>query len=238
MKIIVCIPSKNRSENISKYTLPFLNRLGLDYAIFVEPQDFKDYSKYNNVVIHDSNDIGLGGALLNCKKYAEGNDYDVILKIDDDVTSIGNIENDIDKIKKALSIPIVSAISFPYDFEFYAKTDKMFTRENKRIQTAYFIKTKSFRPSKDISTFEDFYQFLQIIKNGEKTIYCSKHLIKCKPVGKGKGGLQMFNRKEMAKKEIQIFKSIDPTIGVIKKANKPWCYEPKFTHKKYKSKAI
>jgi hypothetical protein len=238
MKCLVCIPSKGRPGNIEKYTMPFMQRLKLDYRIFVEPQDYQSYRKYPNVIQHEKDNIGLGGALLSCKKYAEQNGYDVIFKIDDDVQGVGQIENDLDKIGKAMSIPQVSAISFPYDFEFYAKTSKMFTRENKRIQTAYFIKTDKYRPSVDVSTFEDFFQFMQIILNGEKTLYCSKHQIKCAPVGSGVGGLQMFDRSEMAKKEIQIFKSYDSTIGVVEKPEKPWKYEPKFTDKKYTSKQI
>ena len=237
MKILVCVASKNRPENIKKYTIPFVKRLKLDYKIFIEPQDQLKYN-YENIIIHHDNNIGLGGALVNCKKYAEENNYDIILKIDDDVEGIGEIEKDLHLVLKAFTINKISAICFPYDFEFYSKTDKMFTRENKRVQTAYFIRTERFRPSKDISTFEDFYQFLQIINNNEKTLYCSRHLIKCKPVGKGSGGLQMFNREEMAKKEIQLFKRIDNTISIIKKDDKSWVYEPKFTDKKYKSKKI
>jgi hypothetical protein len=42
----------------------------------------------------------------------------------------------------------------------------------------------------------------------------------------------------MALKEINIFKSIDPTIKVISKPDKVWKYEPKFTDKKYRSKTI
>jgi hypothetical protein len=237
MRCLVAIPSKGRPENIKKIILPFVKRLGLDYKIFVEPGDSHSYN-YENVIVHDENDIGLGGALVSVKRYAIQNQYDIILKLDDDVSGIGEIENDLDKIFSAFKIPQVSAICFPYNFEFYAKTPKLFTRENKRIQTAYFIRADKFRPSKEVNTFEDFYQFLQIINNNEKTLYCSRHLINCEQVGKGKGGLQLFDRSEMAKKEIQIFKSIDPSISVISKPNKSWKYEPKFTDKKYRSKAI
>jgi hypothetical protein len=237
MNFLVAIPSKSRPENIKSFVLPFVKRLNLDYKIFVEPQEINLYN-FDNVIVHQENNIGLGGALVSIKKYAEKNNYDVILKLDDDVKGIGEIEKDLDKIKKAMSIPQISAICFPYSFEFYAKSHKMFTRENKRMQTAYFIKTKNFRPSKDVSTFEDFYQFLQIINNNEKTLYCSKHLIDCQTVGKGKGGLQLFDRSEMAKKEIEIFRKIDSSITVIAKPNKSWKYEPKFNDKKYKSKAI
>jgi hypothetical protein len=237
MKCLVAIPSKGRPNNIRNITIPFLKRLGLDYKIFVEPQEADVYN-FDNVIVHDENNIGLGAALVNVKKYAEKNNYDVILKIDDDVKAIGEIEKDLAKIQKAMSLPQISAICFPYKFEFYSKSDKMFTRENKRLQTAYFIKTKKFRPSKDVSTFEDFYQFLQIINNNEKTLFCSKHLIDCKTVGQGKGGLQLFDRSEMAKKEIEIFRKIDSSISVILKPNKSWKYEPKFNDKKYKSKPI
>jgi hypothetical protein len=237
MNCLVAIPSKGRPENINNTTIPFVKRLGLEYKIFVEPSEANVY-KFDNVIIHEQNDIGLGGALVNIKKYAKKNDFDVILKLDDDVKAIGQIEKDIDKIEKALSINQVSAICFPYSFEFYAKTERMFTRENKRLQTAYFIKTDRFRPSESVSTFEDFFQFLQIINNKEKTLFCSKHLIECKAVGQGKGGLQFFDRSEMAKKEISIFRGIDPTISVISKPNKPWKYEPKFNDIKYKSRPI
>jgi GT2 family glycosyltransferase len=237
MKFLVAIPSNGRPNNIRDITIPFVKRLGLDYKIFVEPQEADIYN-FNNVIVHDENNIGLGGALVSIKKYAEKNNYDVILKVDDDVKAIGEIEKDLDKIQKAMSFPQISAICFPYSFEFYAKSNKMFTRENKRLQTAYFIKTKKFRPSKEVSTFEDFYQFLQIINSNEKTLFCSKHLIKCKPVGGGEGGLQMYDRKEMAVKEINIFKNVDPSIDVIIKKDKSWFYEPKFTDKKYRSKAI
>jgi hypothetical protein len=42
----------------------------------------------------------------------------------------------------------------------------------------------------------------------------------------------------MALNEINIFKSIDSTIKVVSKPDKPWKYEPKFTGKKYRSKPI
>jgi hypothetical protein len=42
----------------------------------------------------------------------------------------------------------------------------------------------------------------------------------------------------MALREINIFKSIDPTIDVVSKPDKPWKFEPKFTDRKYKSSKI
>lgn len=237
MKCLVCVPSKNRPNNIKKFVEPFMKRLGLDYKIFVEPQDLKNYN-FKNVVSLDSNNNGLGYSMSQAKKYCIENGYDICFKIDDDVVSIGEIEKDINKILDAFKIKRIGAVVFPYDFEFYAKTKKLFTRVNKRVQTCYLIRTEIFNPQKEVSTFEDFYQFLNLISKGYNTLYCSRHLIKCNAVGYGVGGLQDFDRSEMALKEINIFKSIDPTIEVISKPNKPWKYEPKFTDKKYRSKHI
>lgn len=237
MKCLVCIPSKARPNNIKKYVEPFMQRLGLDYRIFVEPQDAQKYN-FENVVLLDANDKGLGYATSFAKNYAEENGYDLYFRIDDDVKGIGEIEKDIDKILKAFDIPKLGAVVFPYSFEWYAKTLKLFTRVNKRTQTCYIIRTKLFRPNERVSTFDDFYQYLLLRNDNYDTLYCSKHLIDCAPVGGGTGGLQVFDRSEMALNEINIFKSIDPTIKVINKPDKPWKYEPKFTDKKYRSKKI
>jgi hypothetical protein len=237
MKCLVCIPSKGRPNNIKKYVEPFMQRLGLDYRIFVEPQDAGQY-KFENVVVIDANNKGLGYATSFAKKYAEANNYDLYFRIDDDVKGIGQIENDIQRVLKAFEIPNVGAVVFPYSFEWYAKTEKLFSRKNKRTQTCYIIRTKLFRPDTRVSTFDDFYQYLLLRQDNYDTLYCSKHLIDCAVVGGGEGGLQAFNRSEMALNEINIFKSIDPTIKVISKPDKPWKFEPKFNHKKYRSKKI
>jgi len=237
MKCLVCIPSNARPNNIKKYVEPFMSRLGLDYKIFVEPQD-KELYKFSNVVTLDANDKGLGYATSFAKNYAEQNGYELFFRIDDDVSAIGNIENDIHKIIKAFDIPQVGAVVFPYDFEWYSITNKLFTRKNKRLQTCYLIRTKALFTNYKIKCFEDFYYFMMLRKNNYDTLFCSRHFIKCPPIGTNHGGLQEYDRSELALASINIFKSIDSTIKVISKPDKPWKYEPKFTGKKYKSKPI
>ncbi len=237
MRCLAIIPSKGRPSNISKCVEPFMSRLGLDYKIFVEPQDEATYN-FKNVVVLDKDNNGLGYSTSFAKRYAEEKGYDLVFRIDDDVTGIGEIEKDIHQIIRAFDIQKVGAIVFPYSFEWYAKTEKLFSRKNKRSQTCYIIRTKLFRPVSEISTFDDFYQYLLMRNDGYDTLFCSRHLIDCAPVGQGRGGLQAFDRSAMALKEINIFKSIDPTITVISKPDKPWRFEPKFTGSKYKSTKI
>jgi len=237
MKCLVCIPSKARPNNIKKYVEPFMQRLGLDYKIFVEPQDAQEY-KFDNVVVLDANDKGLGYATAFAKNYAEEKGYDLYFRIDDDVKGIGEIEKDIDRIIKAFEIQKVGAVVFPYDFEWYSISDKLFTRKNKRLQTCYIVRISALHTNENIKCFEDFYYYMMIRKNNFDTLFCSRHHIICPPVGSNKGGLQNFDRSELALTSINIFKSIDPTIKVISKPDKAWKYEPKFTDKKYRSKSI
>jgi len=237
VKCLVLIPSKGRPSNVERFVMPFMKRLGLDYRIFVEPQDIAAYS-FPNVVCIGENNKGLGYSTSFAKQYAKDKGYDLMFKVDDDVRGIGEIEKDIDKLLDVFQNHKVGAVCFPYSFEFYAKTKKLFTRKNKRIQTCYIIRTSVFNPSEQVSTFEDFYQFLLLRKAGYDTLYCSRHLIECSPVGGGAGGLQSFDRSAMALKEINIFKSIDSSIGTVSKPDKPWKYEPKFTSPFYKSSPL
>ena len=238
MRVLVIIPSKGRADVFKNYGKKFVDSLGLDSIVVLEKEDYDLYEHPNKLMLKKSN-AGIGYSLFHGKQYAKENKYDLIFKIDDDVSSIGNIREDLKIIISYFKkYPKLGAVCFPYDFEFYNKSDKLFTHINKRIQTCYLIRVDSFRPMEGVNTFEDFSQFFHIVNNNEFTLFCAKHAIKCKPVGSGSGGCQAFDRKKQAEKEIEYFKSIDPTIKVIIKENKPWYYEPKFTGEQYKSKKI
>lgn len=215
-----------------------MDRLGLPFKIFVEPQDYEKYAEYEeHLVVIKKNDKGLGYANTQMKKYAEQNGYDAVFKIDDDVKKIGNIEKDIERILQTLhKRKKTGAITFHYDFEFYADDKRLFTAINARMQTAYIIKTEAWKPTEKIGCFEDFWGFMQLIQNNWQTLLCGKHRITMsKMVGDGDGGMQNFNREKLAKKAILKFQQHDPSIGIVVKENKPWKLEPKFTHPAYKT---
>jgi hypothetical protein len=234
-KVLCCIPSKGRPDNIEKYVKPLMAKLQLPYKVFIEPQDKEHYPQNDNIHVIPDNNMGLGYVSTHMKAYAEENGYELIFRVDDDVAAIGTLEEDMKAVLTVFKVPQIKAVCFPYDFEWYAITKKLFSRVNKRIQTCYIIRASSFNPRPQIKCFEDFYYFLDIITNKGKTLYCSRHGIKCPAVGSNKGGLQAFDRSELAKASIKIFKGIDPTIDVIHKPDRAWKIEPKFTHKKYRS---
>lgn len=238
MKPLAIIPSKQRPDLFQKVCRPFVDSLGIDTLLILEEDDYDKYEYPNKLKLERSN-AGIWYALSEAKRYAEENGYDVLFKIDDDVSAVGEIAADLPEILKYFTkYQNLGAVVFPYDFEFYAKSNKLFTHVNKRVQTCYLIRTSAFRPREGINTFEDFYQFFQMVNNNEFTLFCAKHPIKCKPVGSGSGGHQAFDRKEQAEKEIKVFQSIDPTVGIVVKEDKRWYYEPKLNGEQYKSKKI
>lgn len=215
-----------------------MDNLGIDVLLILEKDDYEKYDYPNKLMLERSN-AGIWYALSEGKRYAEENGYDVVFKIDDDVTSVGSISEDLQMVLSYFEkYPNLGAVVFPYDFEFYARSNKLFTHINKRVQTCYLIRTSSFRPMDGINTFEDFFQFFQIIQNNEFTLFCARHAIKCKPVGSGSGGHQAFDRKQQAEKEIKVFQAIDPTVQVIVKEDRRWYYEPKLVGEQYKAKKI
>lgn len=239
MKLLIAVPSKKRPEVFSAYTKPFIDKFNCDKILVLEKEDADDYD-FDNKLILDKSNQGLSYSLKAVKKYAQENNYDLIFKIDDDVKTIGTVWEDIGQLIKPFEQFIsLGAITFPYKFQFYDKSEKLFTHTNKRLQTCYIIRTSCYAiDQKTSNLFEDFYNFMMLRKQGYFTLFCARHDIDCKPVGKGKGGIQCFDRKQLAIEAIKEFKSIDPTIEVITKKDKIWYYEPKFTDKIYKSKKL
>lgn len=221
MRLLIAVPSKKRAEVFEKFAKKFISKFDQDKILVLEKEDYNDYSFENKLMLDKSNQ-GLSYSLKSIKKYASENGYDLILKVDDDVKTIGKLWEDIDKIITVFERnPTVGAVSFPYKFQFYSISNQLFTHANKRLQTCYIIRTDSYAIDKKASNlFEDFYNFMMLIRNGYHTLFCSRHAIDCKPVGEGKGGIQCFDRKKLAIEAIREFKSIDPTIKVITKKDR------------------
>lgn len=239
--ILIAIPSKNRPENIKKYVLPFLSNYKCDYKIFIEKNNVDDYLKClskNQIVILEKENKGLGYALEEIKKYAELNNYDFILKCDDDVKKIGNLYIDLEQIIKDISNSrVVSCVVFPYKQQFYdINLNQLYSAYNRRAQTCYIIKTKDFKPDYRFSCFEDLTILLYLVNQNKKTVFCCKHAIDCANVGENQGGHQSFDRKLISEKELKLLKILYPDIGIREKKGKSWNWEPKLTKRYFSIK--
>jgi len=258
MKILVACPSKARSETILKNTLKFLQNdyFEFDFKIFIEPQDKIKYQKLTGkFFILSDNDKGLHFAKKSIQQYAIENNYDYIFKIDDDVNNIRLPELIGSKIRKeivdkqtifpkrveALNLLIndslemfnefnqtIGAVSIMYGSDFHAYTGEKWLSFNNRLQSNYIIKTDLFCSEIKAMCYEDFTTFLNVLSKGHNTIRYGLTALEVEPVGKNQGGIQNFNRKTLALKEMEQLKSAYPEVVWKKVENKGWDFEPDF----------
>lgn len=243
MKTLIAIPSKGRVQQLQKNTLKWATQIKeADLIVFVEPQDFEAYSNELvgiNFVVLPENDKGLGYAKKIIGEFAKEQGYEVIIKLDDDIKSFNKRsvkstpEGSAKNLSEALATAIalfnkysdLAAVGFPYRFELWGP--KRLAAMNARLQTAYIIRTQDWHGDERISTFEDFVQFLRIRLNNRFTLRIGDIGIDCAAVGEGEGGLQVFDREEMAQKEIDIIRSeMYPPLEVRAANNKRWSVEP------------
>jgi len=245
-RILLAIPSKARPKELKKYVLPWLLKSDYvnDAVVFVERQDEQDYRDVLKgtsitLAIIPKQNLGLGYVKEQIGKFARKNKCDYIFKIDDDVSgwnrpgvpkSPESGAKHFDEAIRESTVMLgskedIAVVGFPYRNEMWDV--KMWTSINQRIQTCYIIKTQDWHGDRRVSTFEDFVQFLSIRINNRHSIRYGLMGIDCAPVGKLEGGLQLFDRDEMAKKEIEIIrKELYPSLQARRVYGKRWSVEP------------
>lgn len=242
MKVLLAIPSKARAATLEKYALQWLRLLPEDihWVVFVEPQDYEAYravAGVRDLYKLERDNQGLGYVKEVIKDYAQRHDYGLVFKLDDDIRCFTNFRRKTSAAETAsmLSslIPLfasmfakhesLGAVAFPYSFEMYEEKQWAPT---KRLQTAYLLRTKLMHADRRISTFEDFTAGLHILVKGYKIMRYGLLGIDCGvKVGGGTGGLQAFDRKEMALKELDLMREIYPPL-TFRSVDKPWGVEP------------
>jgi len=250
MKPLIAIPSKNRPEILQKCVLSWVIYTGFDYCVFVEPQDEQVYSVLTpeHIEILPDNNRGLGYSKMHMLAYAKKYNYDLIFKIDDDVSGfkgrgLHQSSKVVDNFKILMNDCLevfekhkeVKGIGFPYRNELFEI--RKWTGVNQRFQTCYITRTDWWHADECISCFEDYAAYMYIrAKNGTILRY-GKMGIDCLPVGEGTGGHQDFDRLQQAKNEIDYLKNLYPAI-IAKKVDKPWRIEPKFGGEFYGGKKL
>ncbi len=238
MKILIAIPSKRRADVLEKNALKWVQHTGLDFQIFIEQDDFSEYEKISkNLIILPEYKRGLGYAKTIIKEYAEKNNYDLIIKIDDDVSGWTDYRRQLKgeeagkRFRQTIreceiafeKYPDIAVIAFPYSFQMFEK--RSFER-TKRVQTAYIARTAYFHVDTRISVFEDFAVGINAItKNKLVMLYGMSGIVMGIPVGGGTGGHQSYDRAIQAEKEIEVLREIYPPLS-FRKVEKPWIYEP------------
>lgn len=255
-KILFIIPSKQRAEVFAKYTFRWLKNSGVDYVVMLEKPDVEAYKAIGldgeHIITMLKLNQGLGYSLQTGKEYAEHMGYDAIFKLDDDIIWFSlrgvHMKKDpeertqqfTDSFKYALKLtqqildkkPKVGAVCFPYRNQMYEKKDYEL---NKKLQTAYAVRLNVYKPIPQISSQEDYYAYITVRKAGYSTVRLSNIGIDLGiEVGQGEGGLQseVFNRQEMAGKEVRLIQSMFSGIAIKKKPGTSWGYEIDFKRTK------
>ncbi len=240
MKLLIAIPSKNRIDILASNALKWVPYSGVDWKVFVEPQDLMQYQRYiseSNIIVLPENNKGLGYSKQIIKEYAKAGGYTHIFKIDDDVRGFTKWRQRLSDeamttwfreimfdVEKAFDIySQVRAVSFPYGFEMYEKKKWEVT---KRIQTAYIVATESLYVDPAISVFEDFATGLHIMAKGGLILkYGMAGINMGVKVGGGTGGHQSYDRCLQAINEVEPLRKIYPALN-FRKVDKPWKIEP------------
>jgi hypothetical protein len=241
VRVVSVVPSKGRPDALSAKTLSWLCLSKHDFFVFVEPQDYEAYSKVvaqEQLVRLEKNDQGLGYAKASIESWLKDKNYDVVIKMDDDVRgwqkrstkSTPEISAKLfdtavaDAIEAFGKYKDLAAVVFPYRWELWSV--KKWTGVNARCQTVYIVRKEFFRGDPRISTFEDFHTYMQIRAANKMTLRYGLIGID-NDVGKAAGGLQSFDRDALAKREIELLREVYPALEVKKVEGKAWSVEPK-----------
>lgn len=247
MKLLIAVPSKGRADSIIKRTMRWLPRTGFEVRVFVEPQDYEAYAKSLDHGNYDNRVHFPAEHLINIgednkgfiKQYALDNGFDLVFKMDDDILRFNargkNKPDDamvmdfagmVGICRKTMGeYPDVGAIGFGYRNEL--RDPKRWVLLNGRLQTCYLIRTELLQDG--FSALEDFAQYVALRKANKVTLRYGLLGIDCADVGKGKGGLQMFDRNALTDEEMNRLRDIHPSIQFKKVEGKSWQYEPVLT---------
>lgn len=239
-KILIAIPSKKRADVLKKNALSWIPFTGLNFVVFIEKEDFIAYQEFvdqSNLIILPESMKGLGYSKSIIKQYAEKNGYDIIVKIDDDVSGWTDFRSRLrgqeasDRFKVIMQEvihlfeenPEVVVVSFPYAFQMFEPRQ---FKKDKRVQTAYICRTEYFHADPRISAFEDFAVGLNAIVQGKLVVkYGMSGIVMGVKVGGGEGGHQSYNREVQALSEIDVLREIYPPLR-FRAVKKIWKYEP------------
>jgi hypothetical protein len=255
MKLLIVVPTKNRPAAFQRQTYRWLQYMDFDYKVFMEKEDVPRYNylKPEEVVVLPESNKGLGYSLHFARGYALKNGYDAVFKCDDDIVNWNTTERITPKDKElgikrivtqyindSLEVmekrPQVGGVGLPYGNEMFEV--KKFTSINSRFQTAYIVRTEFFGTNPAVNTFEDFYASVKVWYAGYLTLRYGLTGMRCPMPGENAGGHQDFDRFELAKREVEEFRKIEPACQFKSKKDKLWRIEPDLKTFRYKQQKI
>lgn len=227
MKALLAIPSHYRPYDIEKKVLYWIGEVGIDWKVFCEENQELYYMQTcgtNNLVTTPVGS-GLMGQMVQIAKYAKENNYDVVLKMDDDMrftkdkakkTDTANVVQEyITQALAEFNNPKVGMISVAKPMEYRYGPKQGFVERKKPVYGNYFVRTKYLEKlSADLLLFDDLWISIEVKLAGDKTLtYLGAY--EDAITHKNSGGLQTYNRDALGKLAYDRAKDVYPKIEVL-----------------------
>jgi hypothetical protein len=225
MKVLVAIPSYNRPYEIEKKCGYWLKELiDIDWKVFVREEQFIFYSQVIPAEHLVRINVNTFRETINAiGQYAIENGYDLVHKIDDDMSfkKLGMSKRaDCAKVYQETHTKIVQrfiedenlyGLSVSKPMAHIRSKDLVFTRENKALYGNYLLRAKVMAMPEGIELYDDVYFALEILRIGKKTLtYTGSY--EDAVCYKNGGGLQSINRNKIGVETIKVLQKYFPEV--------------------------
>jgi hypothetical protein len=227
MRMLLAIPSHNRAY-VSLKRLYWLKDFEYDYKIFCEEHQAIYYDQVygEENIVRTPDGSGLMGQLHQIAKYAEQKNYDLVLKMDDDMRfhvdkgkkeDTGKVVSDYCKLAiEKFSDPVVGMTSVAKYMEYRYGGRSGFVIRKKPVYSNYLTRVKYLKKMiPEMLLFDDLYISIECKLDG-KEILTYLGAYEDAVTHKNAGGLQSYKRDEMSRKSFEFAKTLYPKIRELK----------------------
>jgi len=243
-RVLCVIASKGRPTDILRRTLAWIPKVeSIDWKVFVEDNEVLSYCNAfrnaglptANIAVLPQRNMGLCYALYHAKKYAIAKDYDLVLKLDDDVRAIldsrAKAAFTIEAANKFIadSVPVFDAeeklgavrlIRATRAFYFVKNSEKKFVAKNSQLWGGgYIIRPKIWYQNPYYLTDEDCIAGLGVFREGYYTYTYNAGVVVT--MYENSGGEQSFNRKANVMETFERLKEEFPNVELTLSEDHP-----------------
>lgn len=225
MKLLIAVPSFNRPYDIEKNTLFWLKKIKeYDWRIFIRVEQLKYYSQtvpLKNIVVIK---VKTFGETINAiQAFALENNYDLIHKIDDDMSfkdrthskkpfvHLAYLKAAKEIVAEFENVPELGGVSIIKPMPFFYNKKGNWVRENKALLGNQFLRPEFMFMPKGIELFDDIYNSLSIRK-ARSVIRGYAGCYENAVILKNKGGLQSIDRNAASKRTLTKMAKLFPCI--------------------------
>jgi hypothetical protein len=227
MKTLIAIPSYNRPYEIEKRTLYWVRQMNYHWAVFVYESQAKYYRQITgrNHIVTCEDGLGLVGKMKKVHEYAELNNYDLVLKIDDDMkfsrdgakkTDAAQVCTDyLDEVIPLFNEEVgLINVAKPMSYRYGPKEG--FKIRKSPIYGNYLVRTSLMKNLRaELLLFDDLWVSVETKLAGLKILqYMGAY--EDAITHKNAGGLQSYDRDELGRRSYEYAKTIYPKIEILK----------------------